>query len=266
MKKKDYVLRNDLAIQNKKYKKINSYELNDIRVQEYRYDSFSFTDILFKNVETNKNKNDVKRVLKKEIKRFLKKYKLNSKASTLVVGLGNKNIISDALGAMTCENVISTGYFSMFNNYNYRYVYKFVPGTIMDSGIMAFKGIKALAKEISPTFIIIIDSLVCSHIRYLNSVIQISDRGITPGSGFANYQEEISFDTIGIPVLVIGVPTATYASTIIRDALNIKENHISFKEGYDFVVASKDIDLIIKSLSKIIGESINEALNNLKKF
>lgn len=266
MKRRDYILRNDLAIQNRKYKKINCYDFNTIKVQQYSYSSFSFIDILFKNIETNKNKKDLKIVLKKELKNLLRKYKLNKNASSLVVGLGNKNIISDSIGPMTCKNVIATGYLSILNSSNYRNVYVYVPGTIKESGIMPFKGVKAIVAEIKPDFLIIIDSLVCSHIRYMNSVIQISDYGITPGSGLANYQEEISINTIGIPVLVIGVPTATYASTIIRDAINIKENHISFKEGYDFVVASKDIDLIVTNLSKIIGESINEALNNFNTF
>lgn len=266
MKKKDYILRNDLAIQNKKYKKINSYRANDIKVEQYTYKSFSFSDVIFQNIETKKAQNNLKSTLKREIKLFLKKYKLNKKDSCLVVGLGNSNIISDALGVVTSKNIIATGYYKILGISNYRHVYIYIPGTTKESGMEAFQGIKALVKEIKPNFIIVIDSLVCSQIKYLNSVIQISDIGITPGSGLANYNEEISLKTIGIPTFMIGVPTATFASTIIRDVMNIKKSHISFKEGYDFMVVSHDIDLIIRNLSKIIARSLNEVLNNYKEF
>lgn len=266
MKNKDYILRNDLAVQNRKYRKINSYISNNIKVEEYTYKSLSFTDIIFKNIETKEAQKNLKSTLKKEIKLFLKKYKLNQKASCLVVGLGNSNIISDALGVETSKNIIATGYYKILGISSYRKVYIYIPGTTKESGMEAFQGIKALVKEIKPDFLIVIDSLVCSHIKYLNSVIQISDAGITPGSGLANYNEEISLKTIGIPTFMIGVPTATFASTIIRDVMNIKKSHISFKEGYDFMVVSYDIDLIIHNLSKIIANSLNEVLNNYKEF
>lgn len=266
MKNIDYILRNDLAIQNRKYKKINTYIQNNIKVEEYIYKEFSFVDVFFKNVETNKSKNVLKGILISELKKLMKKYALKKNDSCLVVGLGNKNIISDALGPKTSENIIATGYFELLNIADYRNVYAYVPGTTKESGMEPFKGIKALVKELRPSFVIIIDSLVCSHIKYLNSVVQISDYGIRPGSGLANYSKDISLDTIGIPVFVMGVPTATFASTIIRDVMNVKKSHISFKEGYDFMVVSQNVDIVIDDLSKIISKSINETLNNLKNF
>lgn len=266
MKKKDYILRNDLAIQNRKYKKINSYISNGIKIERYTYKNFSFTDLIFSNIETEEAKRNLKNMLKREIKLFLKKYKISKKASCLVVGLGNNNIISDALGVMTSKNIIATGYYHILGISSYRNVYVYIPGTTKESGMEAFQGIKALVKEIKPDFVIVIDSLVCSHIKYLNSVIQISDAGITPGSGLASYNEEISLKTIGLPTFMLGVPTATFASTIIRDVMNIKKSHISFKEGYDFMVVSHDIDIIIHDLSNIIAKSLNEVLNNYQEF
>jgi len=266
MKKKDYILRNDLAIQNKKYKEINNYTIDNIKIRQYSYKKFLFSDIFFENIETNKNKVNLKKAIVMELKKLLKKYSLNKKSSCLVVGLGNKNIISDALGVETCKSVIASGYFNLLNINNYRDVYIYIPGTTKESGVEPFKGTKGMINELKPNFIIIIDSLVCNHIKYLNSVIQISDIGITPGSGLANYNEEISLNTLGIPVFMIGVPTATFASTIIRDVMGIKKSHISFKDGYDFMVVSHNIDLIIENISKIIGESINETLNKYKSI
>ena len=96
---------------------------------------------------------------------------------------------------------------------------------------------------------------------YLNKLIQITDSGITPGSGINNYGEEISLNTLKIPVITVGVPTAIEASSIIKDALNIQENELTFKEGYDLIVSSKDIDIFINKMSKLIGETINEVLS-----
>lgn len=266
MKNIDYVLRNDLALQNRKFKKSNSYIQNNIKIEQYTYKEFNFIDVLFENIETNKSKLALKNILIGELRSLMKKYNLKKDAPCLVVGLGNKNIISDAMGVKTCENVVATGYFEFLNINDYRNVYVYIPGTTKDSGVEPFKGVKALVKELKPTFIIIIDSLVCNHIKYLNSVVQISDYGIKPGSGLANYSEDISLNTLGIPVFVIGVPTATFASTIIRDVMNVKKSHISFKKGYDFMVVSQNIDLIINNLSEIIAKSINETLNNFKNF
>lgn len=264
--KKDYILRNDLAIQNKKYKRINKYLINNIEVEQYVYKDFSFTDIVFNNLESNSNKNNLKQALKKEIKYFLKKYNLNNKASCLAVGLGNKNVISDALGTQVCNNIIATGYFDFLNIDNYRDVYVYVPGTTKESGMEAFKGVNALVKELKPDFLIVVDSLISGSVDYLNKLIQITDEGIIPGSGISNYQEEISFKTLGVPVIVIGVPTATFASTIIRDALNKKEDTIKYKTGYDLVVSSKDIDYFVNDISVLIGKAINETFNNFNIF
>lgn len=265
--KKKYILRNDLALQNKNYTKTNVLKCTNFKVHYYSDKKFSFTDICFQNLETIQYQKKLNCLLKTELKNYLKKCNLNKTSSCLVVGLGNKKVISDAIGVLTCENIIATGYFTNLNiKENYRSVYTYVPGTVKDSGYMAFKGIKALVKELKPDFLILVDSLICSHIKYLNSVIQLSDKGITPGSGLANYQDTINEETVGVPTIVIGVPTATYASTIIKDVLKIQENEFDFQDGYDFVVSSKDVDIIIERLAKIIAGAINETLNKFNTY
>ena len=147
MKKKDYILRNDLAIQNKKYKEVNNYTIDNIKIRQYSYKKFLFSDIFFENIETNKNKVNLKKAIVMELKKLLKKYSLNKKSSCLVVGLGNKNIISDALGVETCKSVISSGYFNLLNINNYIYVYIYIPVTTKESGVETFKGKKVIINE-----------------------------------------------------------------------------------------------------------------------
>lgn len=258
MKKKDYILRNDLAIQNKKYKKIGSVIKDNIKINTYSYNSYILKDIIFSSLDKSKLINEVAI----QLKYYLKKYKLKKDDSCLVVGLGNKNVVSDAMGVKTVSLVKAAGVLKDVVYSNYRNVYTYIPGVLKDTGYMSLLGIEALVKELKPSFVILVDSLISDSIKYLNKVIQFSDMGITPGSGLFNYQEEISMKTIGIPVIVIGVATATHASTIIRDAMGSKENHISFLDGYDFVIAVKDIDIIINDLSEVISKAINKTLNS----
>ena len=256
--KKEYIIRNDLAILNKKLK-LNTFSIiDDVVIKKYNNNNYDFTNIIF-DKEKKLNK-----IIIKELKFYLKKYNLNNSKSCLVVGLGNENNINDKIGVEIINYVRATGYIEKLNiNSNYRKVYTFIPRTMINSGIEPYLSIKALAKNLNIDFIIICDALISSSIKYLNKVIQITDIGITPGSGIGNYQKEISINTLGIPVIIIGIPTAIEASTIIRDALNTKVTKIAFKSGYDFIVSTKDIQEAVTKLSIIIGTSINKSLNSL---
>ena len=267
MKKKDYILRNDLAIKNSNLKCVSSKKMNNFEIKHFLEDKYNYTDILFKNIENRNHKNKLINIFIKELKEYLKKYNLNYNLSVLIVGLGNKNIASDSLGIKTVNNIVATGYYDYLNvKEDYSKIYTYIPGVMRLTGISPYLGVKALKKELKPNLIIVIDSLICDEIKYLNSVIQITDAGIKPGGGLSNSQEEISINNLGIPVVTIGVPTAIETSTIIRDVLGIKENKFKFNEGYDFIFSTGDIDLVIDNLSKIIGEGINKSLNNFNIF
>ena len=266
--KKNYLIRNDLAILKTKIKKEKSYVKDDIKVTILKDNSFYYTNIYYSNYETFLQKLNIKKIFMKELKYYLKRYKLNNKKSCLVVGLGNKGISADTLGPLVTNNIIATGYLKHLSIDNCcRLVYTLVPRTLKDTGYEAFLIVKSLVSKIKPDFIIVVDSLISSNIKYLNKVIQITDSGIIPGSGIFNIQTEFSYKTLGIPVIVIGIPLAIEASTIIRDALKIKTSAISFNDGYDFVVCSKDVDEVITIFSNILSEGINKVLNvNVWKF
>ncbi|MDE5538937.1 MAG: GPR endopeptidase [Bacilli bacterium] len=241
MKNYEYQIRTDLALQNKALKNTRTSKINNIIIKKFSNQGLNYTNILFSNLETTENKNLVKEVFVQELHKYIRKYKLKKSASVLVVGLGNPHISSDALGPTTLAYITPTAHFKSLNlAKNKRSIYAFTSDTLQNTGIEAFRSIKALQQELHPDFIIIIDSLISGSIDYLNKLIQISDCGITPGSGISNYQTEISYQTLNIPVIAVGVPTAIEASTIIKDALALKTNKITFKKGYDLIVYSKD--------------------------
>ena len=124
------------------------------------------------------------------------------------------------------------------------------------SGIETSSIIKGIADEIDPGVIIVIDALAARNTQRLNKTIQISNRGINPGSGVGNHRTGITSDNIGVPVIAVGVPTVIDAATIIGDVTKDYENipkHLS-----DMYVTPKDIDENIRITAEIIAESINE--------
>lgn len=254
-----YKIRTDLAFQNKLLKTSKTSKHKNIKIISSQLDKFNFTSIIFPNLETKENETNLKLILKKELHKYLKKYYLNDNSSVLIIGLGNSDITSDSLGIKTLNYITATGHLKNLN-ISKRIIYKFCPNVNSNTGISSSCSIKSLKRALKPDFIIVIDSLISGSITYLNKLIQISDRGIIPGSGVGNYQSEISIKTLKIPVIAIGIPTAIEASTIIKDALNLDTNEITFKKGYDLIVSTKNIDYEISKLSKFLGECLNEFL------
>jgi spore protease len=149
--------------------------------------------------------------------------KVKDNDTCLIIGIGNSKIISDALGSKTIENIIVTRHMYLINNVDnkrYRNVSVLEPNVLGVTGIDSFEIIKNVVKEIKPNFVIAIDSLCARTIERLNCTIQITSTGITPGSGIGNSKEELSFSTLNVPVIAIGVPTVVEASVIVADTIN----------------------------------------------
>lgn len=258
----EYNVRTDLAIQKKNLKLLKIEAFKNLKVKEYSEKNWWYTNILFKSLELKEVREEITQSLANILKRYYQKYNLNINSTILIVGLGNENVVSDSLGPKTLDGIIATAHF--FNVGLLKKglkIYKFKPGVMDDTGMSAFLSTNSLIKALKPDLIITIDSLVSSKISYINKLIQVTDRGIMPGSGVNNHQTELSFDTLGIPVIVIGVAMATTGAAIIRDALNVRKNKLEFKKGYDFVVSYKDVDVFALKISRIISESINTSFN-----
>jgi spore protease len=179
----------------------------------------------------------VEGVFANEFSKFLKQKGLGEDASCLIVGLGNWNVTPDALGPMVCENLLVTRHlFELQPEHveeGYRPVSALAPGVMGLTGIETSDIIFGVVEKTKPDFVIAIDALASRSIERVNSTIQISDTGIHPGSGVGNKRKELSQETLGIPVIAIGVPTVVDAVSITSDAIDFILKHFGkeLREG-----------------------------------
>lgn len=164
-----------------------------------------------------------------EFGNFLKMAGITETDSCLVVGLGNWNVTPDSLGPHICENLIITRHLFQLQpeqvDKEYRPVSAVVPGVMGLTGIETSDIILGVVEKSKPDFVIAIDALASRSIERVNSTIQIADTGIHPGSGVGNKRKELSSETLGIPVISIGVPTVVDAVTITSDTIDFILKH-----------------------------------------
>lgn len=250
-------------------------ENNSIGKKKGNYLTIEFDDI----TDTDA-KNKVSLIFKEELKKMLERVGINKDSKTLVVGLGNINSTPDSLGPLVSNKIIVTKHlFDMDEKVddNFSSVSSIYPGVTGQTGIETSDLIKAVRKETTPDLIIVIDSLASSTISRVNKCIQVTDSGITPGSGIGNKRKEISKETLGIPVIAIGVPTVTSAAVIVSDTINymlrnyayskkINKSKISKLISKPINFLNKDVDLNNedkKTLLGLIGTLSEEELLNL---
>ncbi len=168
-------------------------------------------------------------VFAEEFSAFLENLKISKDASCLIVGLGNWNVTPDALGPMAVESLLVTRHLFKLQPENvqegYRPVSAFAPGVLGITGIETSDIIKGVIEQSKPDFVIAIDALAARAVERVNTTIQISDTGIHPGSGVGNKRKDLSKDTLGVPVIAIGVPTVVDAVTIASDTVDYILKH-----------------------------------------
>ncbi len=175
----------------------------------------------------------------------------------LVVGLGNSEITSDSVGPNTCERILATrhiaGEFSKnLGIPNLKSVATITPSVLGKTGIESSETVKAIVESIKPNAVIVIDALCASNSDNLFSVIQLTNSGISPGSGVKNTRKELSYNTLGVPTVAIGIPTVVEASTIVRE---FSKNHN--QKIKDLLLTPKDTDLLSHRISEILAHSLN---------
>ena len=187
----------------------------------------------------------------------------------LVVGLGNLEVTPDSLGPKVISNIEITRhileYMPKLMPDDTRPVSAISPGVLGTTGIETVEIVKGIVDNIKPKLVIAIDSLCSKNIDRINKSIQISDTGIIPGGGVGNRQEELSVDTLNVPVIGVGIPTVLDAATIVIDTLkaceiDVSENEIVNKmklNNFNFIVTPKEIDSLIENMSNIVSEGIN---------
>ncbi len=207
----------------------------------------------------------------------------------LVVGLGNRYVTPDALGPKVVPEIEVTRhileYMPKIMPEDTRSVSAISPGVLGITGIETMEILNGIVQNIKPKMLIVIDALATRKLERISSSIQIADTGIVPGAGVNNARKEISINTLGIPVIAIGIPTVVDLATITNDCINIfienlqqkamsnstlnelkeKDNYEEIKEAlipkdYNMIVTPKEIDKLIDNMSEIVARGINKSL------
>lgn len=195
--------------------------------------------------------------------------------SILVVGLGNREVTADALGPNAADQLHITRHVvrefgkAAYNKNKMHTVSAIVPGVMAKTGMETCEIIRGVVEETKPDAIIAIDALAARSTKRLNRTIQITDTGVQPGSGVGNHRHALTRETLGIPVIGIGIPTVVDAGTIVGDAVEQIEREVLFcsdmhalkmAELQNMYVTTKDIDDVVNRLSYTVSEAINIAL------
>lgn len=198
--------------------------------------------------------------------------KLVKERDVLVAGLGNTAVTADSLGPLTADGVISTRHIlkNMLPD-SFGRVASVKCGVMGQTGIESADIIRGVCSQARPKAVVTVDALTARSVTRLAKTVQISDCGISPGSGVGNTRAELSKETIGLPVTAIGVPTIVGGATLVADTAhelcNADRNEL-YKLSKDklsgFFVTPKDIDIISERMSRLISVSFNMFAHGLE--
>ncbi len=235
-------------------------------------------------------------VVTKELKALMQPL-VQEKEDILVVGLGNVYVTPDSLGPSVIKDIDITRHLiehlPQYVDENTRPVSAISPGVLGTTGIETQEILTGIIEKVKPKLVIVIDALASRSIERISSTIQLADTGIVPGAGVGNKRKELTKQTLGIPVIAIGIPTVVEAATIAADSLDLvfqkmqeeaektvtdgEKLYTIFKEiteedkynmikevllpkDYNFIVTPKEIDELIKTMSSIVARGINASL------
>ena len=201
----------------------------------------------------------------------------------LIAGLGNNYITADSIGPKALQKILITRHLKkqlpgLYNNSDLTDLTEIsgiAPGVLGQTGMETAEIILSVTEEIKPSLVIIIDALASRKISRLATTVQLSDTGISPGSGVGNHRQAIDSKLLGTKVISIGVPTVVDAATLSYDVIEEAYKYMgkipddiltldilkeSLEEmGGNFFVTPKESDAIISEVSKVIGYGVNKA-------
>ena len=226
--------------------------------------------------------------LSSELKKIIDMH-TDKQGDILIVGLGNIYVTPDALGPKVINEIDVTRhiikYLPQYIDEGTRPVSAISPGVLGTTGIETVEILKGIVDNIKPKLLVVIDALASRSIERISSTIQISDTGIVPGAGVGNTRQEISQNTLGIPVVAIGIPTVVELATLVSDGIDIfidrlqekaesneylnklqeNDKYEEVKEAlnvgeYNMIVTPKEIDDLIENMKDIVARGINFAV------
>lgn len=186
--------------------------------------------------------------------------------TVLVVGLGNRAITPDALGPLVHDDLLVTRHLvdRMPETFgSFRPVAALSAGVLGTTGMESAELVKTVARELRPACVIAVDALAARGMKRLCATVQLSDTGIAPGSGVGNHRDALNEETLGAPVIAVGVPTVVEVNTLVRDVLEeagkgeLEPETLAAGGGF---VTTRDIDRQVARWGKLIGYAIDLAL------
>ena len=228
-------------------------------------------------------------VLTSELSKILDKH-VTRKEEMLVVGLGNVYVTPDSLGPKVINEIDVTRhiikYMPQYIDENARNVCAIAPGVLGTTGMETLEILKGVVENVKPKVVIVIDSLASRSIERISSSLQISDTGIVPGAGVGNARAELSKETLGIPVIALGIPTVVELATLVSDGIDIfidrlqekaqsndylnqlqqNDKYEDVKDAlnigeYNMIVTPKEIDDLIENMKDIVARGINQTIS-----
>lgn len=194
---------------------------------------------------------------------------LPQEGAVLVVGLGNRSITPDAVGPLCAEHTLVTRHLiglSPEHFGSFRSVAVLAAGVLGTTGIESGELVKAVCEKLSPAAVVAVDALAARRLERLCATVQISNTGISPGSGVGNHRFSLSQETLGVPVIAVGVPTVVDGATLCADLLEeagqaqLEPQALEGLPGASLMVTPKDIDQRVNDMGKVMGYALSLAL------
>lgn len=194
-------------------------------------------------------------------------------SSILIVGLGNREITSDSLGPQTADSLLVTRHIRdhdpvLFDKLCHREISVLCPGVLGQTGIETFELIRGAVETVKPDLVIAIDALAARSVDRLATTVQLTDTGIAPGSGIGNRRKRIDKNSLGVPVLALGIPTVVDSATLVWDALDragitsvSRELKNVLENSRSFFVSLKESDTAVRESASLLSDAINRAFS-----
>lgn len=214
---------------------------------------------------------------------------LSKNAVILVIGLGNRNVTPDALGPQAVEKIVVTRHLQEMLSPELkggvRSVCAIAPGVFGVTGMETVEIVQGIVGKIKPDLVIAIDALAAASSRRVLTTVQLANTGISPGSGVGNKRFGLTKESLGVPVIAIGVPTVVHASTIAMDTIDTMQENAPFARYFksmehlsdadrrtivsqvlpevlgDLMVTPKEVDRFIEDIGVVIAGGINQAMH-----
>lgn len=228
-------------------------------------------------------------VLSNELRGLMDKH-ISSDDPILIVGLGNQYVTPDSLGPkVICEIDVTRHILNYMPEYlepGTRSVSAVSPGVLGTTGIETLEILKGIVDNIHPKLLIVIDALASRSMERISSTVQLADTGIIPGAGVGNTRKGLNENSLGIPVIALGIPTVVETAVVVNDCLDLfieklqndaksneylnilkeQDNYEEIKEAlipndYNMIVTPKEIDELIENMKDVVARGINYAIN-----